>query len=105
MQLAKVNGSAGGPAGRSDQPLAAKLGEIVRESNENIEKRNAAQARYDLEIELIDRDLEFDLSEAIWACGAEPSLDGVASLIRRAVREFNWHRRYARHVLNHELGR
>ena len=77
----------------------------MRESNENIEKRNTAQARYDLEIELIDRDLEFDLDEAIRACGTEPRLDCVASLIRRALREFNWHRRYARHVLDREFGR
>ena len=77
----------------------------MRDSNENVGKSNPARAAYDLELKLIDRDLEFDLDEAIRACGTEPRLDCVASLIRRALREFHWHRRYARHVLDRGLGR
>ena len=77
----------------------------MRDFNGNAEKSNAARTAYDLELELIDRDLEFNLGEAIRACGTEPSFDGVASLIRRAVREFDWHRRYAHRILRQAVER
>jgi hypothetical protein len=41
---------------------------IVGEFNKNIEKHNIARAAHDLEIGLIERDLGFDLDEAIRAC-------------------------------------
>ncbi len=46
----------------------------MRDFNGNAEKSNAARTAYDLELELIDRDLEFDLGEAIRACGTEAQL-------------------------------
>jgi hypothetical protein len=75
-------------------------------SSENTEKRNAARVAYDLELELIERDLEFDLGKAIQACDeASASGDRAASLIRHAIHEFNWRRRYARHVIDREFDR
>ena len=79
----------------------------MRDSNENVGKSNPARVAYDLELELIERDLGFDLDEVIHLLETEGEAvgDRAASRLRHAWREFDWHRRYARHVLDRGLGR
>ena len=52
----------------------------MREFNGNIEKSNAARVAYDLELELIDRDLGLDLHEVIRFLASEGGGTATAPL-------------------------
>jgi hypothetical protein len=73
----------------------------VCDFNAIIEKHNAARAAYDRELELIERDLGFDLFDAVHLLKTEGGEvgDRAASRLRHAWREFDWRRRYARRLL------
>ena len=73
----------------------------MRDFNGNAEKSNAARAAYDLEIEAIDRDLNFDLQTVIRFLASEGGEigDHAASLLRHAWRDFEWRSRYAQQIL------
>lgn len=79
----------------------------MRDFNGNAEKSNAARVAYDLELELIERDLGFDLHEAIHLLQTEGGVvgDRAASRLRHAWREFDWHGRYAHRLLDRGLSR
>jgi hypothetical protein len=79
----------------------------VRDSNANVEKHKAARVAYDLELELIERDLGFDLHEVVHLLKTEGGAvgDRAASRLHHALCESNWRRRYACRVLERELDR
>ena len=66
-----------------------------------------ARVTYDLELELIERDLGFDLHEVIHLLETEGGAvgDRAASELRHAWREFDWRRRYAHRILQRAAGR
>ena len=79
----------------------------MRDFNENARNGNVARAAYDLELELIERDLGFDLDEVIHLLETEGEAvgDRAASRFRHAWCEFDWRRRHAHHILQWAAGR